>query len=160
MNLTTSMFGLSDTIEYSEENNKKWKEYLEKYLSFVDYIDDNKEKTIFNYQKDRKDNKEEIDLFNKKQDIIFELLIADEEYFDFENIINSYLRDFNLKKEATKYFSRIANKIKELSKKYDFILIDCSPSASSVLNALLCYHQIILYVHSDAIFFHTNLSAK
>lgn len=134
MNLTASMFGLSDTIEYSEENNKKWKEYLDTYLSFVDLVDDNKEKTIFSYQKHRENNKENIDLFNNNN-IVFDLLLADEDYFDFENTINSYLRDFNLRKEAVKYFSNITKKIKELSKNYDFILIDCSPSANSVLNA-------------------------
>lgn len=134
MNLTASMFGLSDTIEYSEENNKKWKEYLDKYLSFVNLVDDNKEKTIFSYQKHREANKENIDLFNNNN-IVFDLLLADEDYFDFENTINSYLRDFNLRKEAVKYFSNITKKIKELSKNYDFILIDCSPSANSALNA-------------------------
>ena len=135
MNLTASMFGLSDTIEYSEENNKKWKEYLDKYLSFVDLVDDKKDKTIFSYQKNRKDNEENINLFNGYNNIVFDLLLADEDYFDFENTINSYLRDFNLRKEAAKYFSNITKKIKELSAKYDFILIDCSPSANSVLNA-------------------------
>lgn len=135
MNLTASMFGLSDTIEYSEENNKKWKEYLDKYLSFVDLVDDEKNKTIFSYQTHRENNKENIDLFNNNNNIVFDLLLADEDYFDFENTINSYLRDFNLRKEAVKYFSNIANKIKKLSENYDFILIDCSPSANSVLNA-------------------------
>ena len=134
MNLTASMFGLSDTIEYSEENNKKWKEYLDKYLSFVDLVDDEKNKTIFSYQTHRENNKENIDLFNNNN-IVFDLLLADEDYFDFENTINSYLRDFNLRKEAVKYFSSITNKIKKLSENYDFILIDCSPSANSVLNA-------------------------
>ena len=134
LNLTASMFGLSNTIEYRNGDDEKWQEYLKKYLSFTEFINNknNNSKIIFNYQNDRK-------LINNKHlynNVVFELLTGDVNYFKLENTLQAYLQNSNLIEDARERFSAIMNKIKELSKNYDFILIDCSPSATSVLNAL------------------------
>lgn len=134
LNLTASMFGLSNTIEYRTGDDEKWQEYLKKYLSFTEFISNknNNNKIIFNYQNDRK-------LINNKNlydNVVFELLTGDINYFKLENTLQAYLQNSNLIEDARERFSAIIHKIKELSKNYDFILIDCSPSATSVLNAL------------------------
>ena len=131
MNLTANMFGLSDKVEYNQERNKQWQDWTEKYMSFNDLIRGVSNKSIYGYR----DRVEFSNVPDKEKDFTFDLLIADKNYFEldmsfYEKIEAKYSRSDN-----REYFSKIVNKLTDLSERYDFILVDCSPSASSALNA-------------------------
>ncbi len=155
MNLTASMFGLSDTVEYSDERDRKWKKYLQKYMSFYDFVGKPKErKKMFCYQD--KFNREFqgtlLENYNPVDDkCVFHLMTADEEYFALERTLYAYLRTDDLSREARDKVSEMVNKVKKLSECYDFILVDCSPSASSVLNGffVLISHYFLCPLKCD-----------
>jgi chromosome partitioning protein len=143
MNLTSSVLGLSDSVEYAEINESKWVDIRRNYTNINDYLN-------WYTTKDLQQNKFNInlfdynpknlypDLFRKNQRGLLTLLLGDVEIFNLETKLYSIITNKSLKDDATIF--NIQQGIKELSnyngKKYDFILIDTSPSASSILNGI------------------------
>ena len=64
----------------------------------------------------------------------FHLLRGDLDFFDLESRINVDLLNYSNAKRSLTIMQR---SIDELASKYDFVLIDCSPNASSIINAIL-----------------------
>jgi cellulose biosynthesis protein BcsQ len=71
MNLTSAMYGLSDRIDYSHNENSKWNEYVTKYISFQEYLnihlkDEKCDKNFFNWSNPQ----ETVPLFENKKGIL------------------------------------------------------------------------------------------
>lgn len=142
MNLTSSVLGLSDSVEYAETNESKWNQLCAEYTNIKDYLDwytakDTRIKELdiklFDY------NPKNIypDLFQAQERGILSLLLGHIKIFEIEATlynISKTVRDSNK-------FYLIQEGIKSLAswngRKYDYIIVDTSPSASSILNGTL-----------------------
>jgi len=124
MNLTASMYRLSTSMEYSTANNSKWSQNTQKYLSLVEYLD--------MYLKGEESTKQKYEIKSGKSYI--HLISGDIKLSASEADLYQIIKNSNT------YTQSIPNKfqtsITDLSKDYDFTLIDTSPSASSIINAL------------------------
>ncbi len=123
MNITASIYGLSTSVDYSTDVNSIWSANTKKYLSITEYLGSK----IKNEPLPRK-------TLYRKEGTKITLLIGS---------IALSLLEFSIfgivtnKNELTQSIpSKLQQAIDELAKDYDFILIDTSPSSSSVLNAL------------------------
>jgi cellulose biosynthesis protein BcsQ len=126
MNLTSAMYGLSTSVEYSTEVGSKWSENIEKYISLPEYLNgelkgDLSAKEVFKVSFDSQGY----------VDLISGSINLSEIEADLYSIIknrNSFTETIPLKFEQA---------IKKNKHNYDFILIDTSPSSSSIINALI-----------------------
>ena len=147
MNLTANMFGLSDTVEYNQKFNQQWEDWLKRYMSFSDFIRGVSDKSIYSYR----DRIEFCNASDEDKNFKFDLLTADENYFSLDMSFYEKIHAVYSYNDNREYFSKIVDKLTKLSEQYDFILIDCSPSASSALNAffVLISHYVVSPVRCD-----------
>ncbi len=132
MNLTSAMYGLSTAVEYSMNEGAKWREYTEQYTSFVDHIN---EYLLDEKLNDSENSKEIFQVKSKhnqngKIDLISGSILISNIEAKFYNIITNK-NDYN-----TNIPYKFEKLIREKAKDYDLVLIDTSPSASSIINAL------------------------
>ena len=128
MNLTAAMYGLSTSVEYSTDEGSKWSDNVQKYISLSEYLDVElkaqlSEKTFFSVESDKKNG--------GKVDLIAGAINLANTEANLYGIItgkNDFTRDIPSKFEQS---------IKKQRLNYDFIFIDTSPSASSIINALI-----------------------
>ena len=147
MNLTSSVLGLSDSIEYAESNESKWIKILDEYANLNQYLDDYSSRNTKNnpnintklYEyilwENREENKQE-SLFEKtdqKRGVL--KLLCGSVKFTFENKLNVIISNKDIYKDSTVY--SVEEGIRELGKDFDYIIIDSSPSANSILNGVL-----------------------
>jgi len=128
MNLTSAIYGLSTAVEYSLEENSKWTKYTEQFISLTEYLDSylinkNCSKEMFRV-KSRDNDDGYIDLISGS----ITLSNTEANLYGIIKNQNEFTKDIPYKFEQS---------IREKNKKYDFILIDTSPSASSIINALV-----------------------
>jgi len=140
MNLTSSVLGLADSVEYAETNESAWQNARQKYTRINDYLDWYTTKNI------RTDNFEDrIKLYDYnplQQDVLFEdekrgklsLLCGDIKLFEIESRLYSIVTSKVNRNDGTIY--SVEEGIRELGKTYDYIIIDTSPSANSILNGV------------------------
>lgn len=125
MNLTAAIYGLSTSVEYSTAEESKWNELVNKYISLVEHLDLE--------LKDEKCNKE---IFRKTSGKGFVDLISGA-----INLANVEADLYGIIKNKNEFTNNIPHKFEQSIRKkkdnYDFILIDTSPSASSIVNALI-----------------------
>ena len=162
-NLSVNIAGFGYSIEYSsvlkndndieqsdDDIDKKFKEFEEKslkwiefectYASFLDILTNEGNKKIYKYvEYDKRQNK--IGLFKSDkssyEDSKLSLIRGDiDDINDIENMIQAD-RFTRYRDTTLSNCYRIQQKLIELSKEYDFILIDTAPSAVSLLNGLL-----------------------
>lgn len=128
MNLTSAMYGLSTSIEYSTSNTSLWSENTKKYISFTEYLqefleNEKIEKGFFS-QKSKINTDGKIDLISG--DI---------------NLTNTEANLYGIVKNRNTYTDKLPYRFEQALRakvdEYDFILVDTSPSASSIINALL-----------------------
>ncbi len=128
MNLTAAMYGLSTNIDYSYfDENSKWLQQTAKNISLLEYLNLELKNEPCNKQRFRAESKVStgfVDLI--AGDIGLSLLEAD--LYGVVKNKNTLTRDVPYK---------FSQSIKVNKKNYDVILIDTSPSASSIINALL-----------------------
>lgn len=128
MNLTAAIYGLSTSIDYSTDDNSRWMENIKKYMSISEYLKQELRgekctKEIFHtLSRDNSDGS--VDMISG--DINITLMEAD--LYGIIKSRNDFTKDIPYKFEQA---------IKRFQDNYDFILIDTSPSASSIINALL-----------------------
>lgn len=126
MNLTAAIYGLSTRVEYSTDEESKWSENVKKYISLSEYLDTELkeqqcEKEIFRVKRNS----------NGYVDLISGAINLANTEADLYGIIknkNEFTNDIPYKFEKS---------IRKQKNNYDFILIDTSPSASSIINALI-----------------------
>ncbi len=127
MNLTASVYGLSTSVEYSTDEDSKWSENVKKYISLSEYLDlemkgQNCDKNI--YRADVKSGKGYVDLISGAI-----------------NLSNIEADLYGIIKNRNEFTNDIPGKfdhaIRKNRNEYDFILIDTSPSASSIINAMI-----------------------
>jgi chromosome partitioning protein len=128
MNLTSSMYGLSTSIEYSTDESSKWSQYTDQYISFSEHLDaciknEKTNKPKFRSSARKLNSSGYVDLISGS------IKIASNEGDLYQIIKNSntYTKDI-----AHKFELAIRN-----HNDYDFVLIDTPPSASSIINALI-----------------------
>lgn len=128
MNLTAAMYWLSTSIDYSTDENSKWMENVKKYTSISEYLKQElrwevcTKETFRSLSRDSKDGY--VDMISG--DINITLMEAD--LYWIIKSKNDFTKDIPYKFEQA---------IQKYQNDYDFILIDTSPSASSIINALL-----------------------
>lgn len=128
MNLTAAMYGLSTSVEYSTDEDSKWNKNVQEYISLSEYINADLKgqscaKKIF--RAEARDNKSTfVDLISGSI-----------------NLANIEADLYGIIKNKNEFTNEIPYKFEQAIKKnknaYDFILIDTSPSASSIINALI-----------------------
>lgn len=138
MNLTSSVLGLADNIDYADENESIWNNARAKYSKINDYI--------FDYiRRDIKINPVKPNLFEylpEKQSPLFDkdergrmnLLLGDINLFEIESLLYNIVTSKANRGDGTIY--AIEKSMRELGKNHDFVIVDTSPSASSVLNGV------------------------
>lgn len=130
MNLTSAHYGLSTSIEYSTDVNSKWSQFTQRYISLSEHFRSQLSNPSVPSPKQRftrpsrNGNGGFVDLISG--DINLTNIEAD--LYGIVKNSNTFTNDIP---------SRFERSIRAEADKYDFILIDTSPSASSVLNALL-----------------------
>lgn len=128
MNLTAAIYGLSTSVEYSTDEDSKWSQNVERYISLSEYL--NAE------LKNQPSTKEIYRIDSKCEGGSFVDLISGS-----INLANIEADLYGIIKNKNEFTNEIPYKfeqaIKKDKKNYDFILIDTSPSASSIINALI-----------------------
>lgn len=128
MNLTAAVYGLSTSVEYSTDENSKWSENVKKYISLSEYLD-----------VEMKAQSCEKGIYRTKSKII------KKGYVDLIsgaiNLSNIEADLYGIIKNRNEFTNDIPSKFERAIRKqknnYDFILIDTSPSASSIINAMI-----------------------
>ena len=127
MNLTASMYGLSTSVEYSTEEDSKWNANCKQYISLSEYLDI--------YLRSEPCIKKKFHTNSKHGKGSVELISGS------INLANNEGDLYQVIKNANTYTKDIASKFQkallDLKNDYDFILIDTSPSASSIINAMM-----------------------
>jgi chromosome partitioning protein len=128
MNLTAAIYGLSTSIEYSTDEGSKWSENIRKYISLFEYL---------NIELKGESCKKEIFRVGSKHNPNgFVDLISGS-----INLANFEVDLYGIIKNKNEFTNDIPYKFEQSIRKqraiYDFILIDTSPSASSIINALI-----------------------
>ena len=128
MNLTSAIYGLSTSVEYSTAEESKWSQNIQKYISFAEYIDIE----IKGLKCDKKIYQAQSKIHPQGcVDLISGSI----------NLSNIEADLFGIVKNKNEFTNDIPHRFeKSITKQknnYDFILIDTSPSASSVINAMI-----------------------
>ena len=138
MNLTASVYGLSTTTEYSEEENSKWREFNSTYTSIDTLISNVITSNNDNYHIFKKDNlhliPSSLNLASLESDIV-------------DMIKRNNQLDIGKFHDIEVFFR------KQLGEEYDFILIDFCPSASSAINAIFMMMSDFFMVPVSPTFF-------
>jgi chromosome partitioning protein len=139
MNLTSSVLGLADNVEYAEKNESIWNKVRKEYTKITTYLDDYIKKDIkltpslvklYTYEPEKQNH-----LFEKNNRGKLNLLLGDIQLFELESLLSSIVTSKASRGDTTVY--SIEKAIRELGKDHDYIIIDTSPSASSILNGVL-----------------------
>ncbi len=123
-----------------ENKNSEWIKFEDTYASFLDILKNEGNKKIYKYvEYDKRQNK--IGLFKSDKSSYenskLSLIRGDiDDINDIENMIQAD-RFTRYRDTTLSNCYKIQQKLIELSKEYDFILIDTAPSAVSLLNGLL-----------------------
>lgn len=128
MNLTAAMYGLSTSVEYSTDEESKWSENVKKYVSISEYLDAE--------LKNQEYSKEIFRVNSQRNGVGYVDLISGS-----INLTNVEADLYGVIKNKNEFTNDIPHKFEQSIRKqkgnYDFILIDTSPSASSIINALI-----------------------
>ncbi len=168
MNLTSSVFGLSDEIEYSYDNSQEWRSFLHNHTTLSEFLrneitqktkDIKLYKKTFIYKYNRSHRKstnnptsiKKGDMYNFDNGGLLHLMPSNignqlsELEMDLYNIVttNNRLTDPTLMQQG----------LKKLASEYDFVLIDTSPSATSIINAVLLMSSDYFIVPANPSFF-------
>lgn len=158
-NLSANVAGFGDSVEYKsilkddetdeemdrgfeefEKRNTKWQEFENTYASFLDVLT-KKDKPIYKYTEYEKRNKQ-MDLFelmgkSYEKDSNLSLIRGDIKAINDIEMMVQADRFTNFADTTLSRSYQIQETLTSLSKQYDVILIDTSPSSVSLLNGLL-----------------------
>lgn len=126
MNLTAAMYGLSTSIEHSTEEGSKWSSNVAKYISLPEYL---------NIELKGQQSEREIFKISTESGGSVELISGAINLSDIEADLYGIIKNRNTFTETIPL--KFEHAIKRNKDQYDFILIDTSPSSSSIINALI-----------------------
>ena len=126
MNLTSAVFGLNTSLEYSTEASSKWSQLTSKHQSILEFLNEKLKKESCDKILYTTTNTKETPITLLTGDINIPTMEA--ELFNILKSNNSFNRNT---------ISDFENAIAKLADDYDFVLIDTSPSSSSIINALM-----------------------
>jgi len=151
MNLTSSFIGLADSVEYAETNESKWLNIRNDYANINQYLDEYTSKNTKTYPVINTKLYEYISWEERQPNVKLNLfedniengvtrgnlkLLCGDINFEIENKLSVIVSNKEVyKNDSTAYL--IEEGIRELGKNFDYIIIDSSPSASSILNGVL-----------------------
>jgi chromosome partitioning protein len=125
MNLTSATLGLSDQINYVDHQESEWKKARKEYTHITDYLTAQFEGRSIPTR-----------LFEAQLSTGgVSLLCGDINLFSLESYLYSIVAQKSTIRNPAIY--KMEQSIRNLGKEYDYILIDTSPSASSILNGIL-----------------------
>jgi chromosome partitioning protein len=128
MNLTAAVYGLSTSVEYSTDEESKWSKNVQMYISLSEYINVELKRQTCHKKIFRKvmqgDQAGYVDLISGA----INLANIESDLYGIIKNKNEFTMDVPFQFEQA---------IKKNRGEYDFILIDTSPSASSIINALI-----------------------
>lgn len=128
MNLTAKVYGLSTSAEYTQEIGELWRTFNENHTSIDEIVysilKGEKPNTIIFKTENSRGNTGSLDLIPSS----FKIALLETDIVDIIKRNNSF--DVGRLYNIEKYIRE------ELGKEYDFIFIDFSPSASSLINAM------------------------
>ena len=158
-NLSANIAGFGDSIEYNsilkndieqsdddidrnfkefEEKSSKWIEFESKYSSFLDILNDHKNKQVYNYiEYNKRTCPNTLFDFDNNTKTNLSLIRGDiDDINDIENMVQAdkFIRYKDVKLSSS---YKIQQKLIDFTKEYDFILIDTAPNSVSLLNGLL-----------------------
>lgn len=128
MNLTAYMYGLSNSVEYSTDEQSKWQQNTSKFISFYEHLNNNLKSVTLAEQCTK------VKFTCSKCDKI-DLISGSIKLSILESELYAIIRNRNSFTETIPY--KFEQAIRIYKNDYDFILIDTSPSASSILNGLV-----------------------
>jgi len=128
MNLTAAMYGLSTSIEYSTDEGSKWETNVQKYISFSEYLNTELKSQPCAKQIFRAPSKHSSSGFVDLISGSIHLANLDADLYGIIKNKNEFTNDIPYRFEQA---------IRKKKTSYDFILIDTSPSASSIVNAMI-----------------------
>jgi chromosome partitioning protein len=139
MNLTAAVLGLCDDVVYSNDVESSWREATGKYTNIKDYLE-------WYIDQDTRKETPTITLHEKLSDQLLpddsrgklHCLIGNVEMFKLETRMYSIATNTAMQNDSTIF--KVQEAIRSLFRyndiTYDFILIDTSPSASSIINGI------------------------
>lgn len=138
MNLTSAILGFSDNIDYSESDASKWFEIRKKYTNISDFLTATiQEKPVEINLYDNSKNKQP-ELFEEAQSNgKVSLMCGDIGLFKIESYFyNVVTAKTDIRNPA---ILKVETSIRNLaeSQGYDYVIIDTTPSASSIINGIL-----------------------
>jgi len=128
MNLTAAMYGLSTSVEYSTDEDSKWNKNVEKYISLYEYLNIKLKAQACSKEIFRVNSEHSKDAFIDLISGSINLANIEADLYGIIKNKNEFTNDIPYKFEQA---------IRQNKGSYDFILIDTSPSASSIINALI-----------------------
>ncbi|MDR0484156.1 MAG: AAA family ATPase [Alphaproteobacteria bacterium] len=145
MNLTAAVYGLSTDAYYGNGEESLWREYNEKYTSLYSclrqiLIKEPKEVIFYNYNNSQDNSGVSFDLLRGS----IEINSLDADLMGIIQNRNTITRD---------YFSSLGGELNKIYKNYDFVLIDQSPSAASIINAIFSLTADFVIIPSTPTFF-------
>lgn len=128
MNLTAALYGLSTSVEYTTDETSKWHQNIQEYISLSEHFNSD--------LKSQPCDKKRFRVPSRKENGAFVDLISGS-----INLTNIDADLYGIIKNRNEFTNEIPYKFEQSIRKtkndYDFILIDTSPSASSIINALI-----------------------
>jgi len=143
MNLTAAVYGLSTDSYYGNGEESKWQEYNEKYTSLYSCLwniitKEPNEVAYYQYS-------------NPKENITFDLLRGSIELNSLDADIMGIIKSNN--NITNDQIALLGGGLNKIYKDYDFVLIDQSPSAASIINAIFALTSNYVIVPSTPTFF-------
>jgi chromosome partitioning protein len=144
MNLTSSVYGLADSTVYNEEKENKWQQMKDNYTNISQLLSDlitgaDTDLKLFNLT-ERESNSDAPPLgfnFNREEGGRLDLVSGDIGIYEIENYISGQILIGASSSLKNPYIGNIEKLIRKIGNDYDYVLIDTSPSANSILNGIL-----------------------
>lgn len=128
MNLTALMYGLSTNIDYSTEDTSKWSQNTKKYISLYEHLNI--------YLKDEACSKPKFNVQSREKKGYIDLISGAINLSVMEGDLYPIIKSSNPYTQSIPH--RFETAVKDNNNNtYDYILIDTSPSASSIVNSLM-----------------------
>ena len=133
MNLTAAMYGLCTSVDYSTNDKSIWMQNVQKYASITDYLN-----AVLWRVSDIRGNVERFRSGTSKSGVI-DMISGDIGISEYEAEFYALITSNLTLATARSQIDLVNIALRKELDQYDFILLDTSPSSTSILNAILIY---------------------